>query len=390
MRMLRSLLITSLVVVVSNAQENSHRSVLPEGEGNEFEPLHISEPDARETEMVKTRDERSRAALHAVEKGNDLWRSGEIEKSAISYQQAINLNPSLYSAQYNLGLTLLHTKQYRQAARAFNAAVRLRPESISAWQSLGFAHHYGKDYEKAVEAFRQAQQLAPQEAVTNNNLGFAHLYASQFRHAINSFKHALRIDPRFTAAISGLCSATALGETPVKAFDACLNAANTNAHSAVPHYFLGLAYLDRGEPDKGLTTLKKAARIEPRTARIYVGLGFAFLQLRNFDEALKYFEHARKLNGDVNHHALLGLGVTYVQLKDYKNAEKALREAVSADPDNPTARFNLAMVCLARRNRDCALSQYNRLKMMDHSAANTLFTTIFGDRIVDASKYKKP
>src|SRR5688572_28865178 len=70
---------------------------------------------------------------------------------------------------------------------------------------------------------------------------------------------------------------------------------------------------------------------------------------------------------------------------DYETAEEILREAVSSDPDNPIAQFNLGIVCLARKNRDCALSQYNRLKTMDHSLAKSLFTTIFRARVVDAS-----
>lgn len=81
----------------------------------------------------------------------------------------------------------------------------------------------------------------------------------------------------------------------------------------------------------------------------------------------------------------LGLGTTYAQLKDYENAERTLRAAVVSDPDDATARFNLGLVCLARGNRDCALSQYNRLKIMGHALAKTLFTALFRDRVVDAS-----
>lgn len=72
-----------------------------------------------------------------------------------------------------------------------------------------------------------------------------------------------------------------------------------------------------------------------------------------------------------------------------EKAENALREAVSSDPDDLIAKFNLGIVCLARGNRDCALSQYNQLKMMDHSLAKTLFNTIFRNRVVDASRYKQ-
>jgi tetratricopeptide (TPR) repeat protein len=168
-----------------------------------------------------------------------------------------------------------------------------------------------------------------------------------------------------------------------------LNAAKSYPDSAVPQYFLGVTYLDLGESAKALTAFEAAARIEPQTARIYVGMGFACFKLKRYDEALKHFEHARKLNVNVPY-ALSGLGATYAQLKDYGNAEKALKQAVSFDPDNATARFNLGLVCLARRKRDCALTQYNYLKIKGHTLAGSLFTSIFRGRVIDASKYKNP
>jgi tetratricopeptide (TPR) repeat protein len=148
MRILRSLLITLMVLSFSNAQESGDRSLPQEmGEGK-IEIGNISEPNASEIEKASSGDQRSLAAPEAVTEGNDLWRAGEVEESSLSYQRAINLAPSLYSARFNLGLTLLHSKDYGRAVFAFTEALRLRPESVSAWQSLGFAHYYGKQYER--------------------------------------------------------------------------------------------------------------------------------------------------------------------------------------------------------------------------------------------------
>lgn len=394
MRVLRSLLIGLIVVSCSSAQEVGDRSVPQDVGVNEVEVADISEPNSAEIERASHGDQKWLAALQAVKEGNDLWRAGEVEQSSASYQRAINLDPSLYSAQFNLGLTFFHSKQYPRAVLAFTEALRLRPESAIAWQSLGFAHYYGKHYHDAVEAFQKAQQLNPTDAVASSNLGFTYLYVNRFQDAIVSFQNALQLDSHLPYAINGLCIAHALAKKPDDAVAACLRAAAGAPDSAVPHYFIGIAYLDLEEAEKALSAFREAVRIEPRTARIYIGLGFSCLRLKRYDEALKHFEcarklHAKKLNGEVNH-ALLGLGATYARLKDYKKAESVLREAVSLEPDDPTARFNLAIVCLASRNRDCALSQYNRLKMMDHSLARTLFTTIFRGRVVDASRSKNP
>ena len=101
-------------------------------------------------------------------------------------------------------------------------------------------------------------------------------------------------------------------------------------------------------------------------------------------EALNNFEHARKLDPKAKH-ALMGIGATYAQMKEYVKAEGVLREAVSSEPNNPVAQYDLGMVCLARSNRDCALSQYNRLKIMGHPLAKSLFSSLYRNRVVNVA-----
>ena len=94
-----------------------------------------------------------------------------------------------------------------------------------------------------------------------------------------------------------------------------------------------------------------------------------------------------KLDEDVAD-ALSGMGATYAQLRNYRTAEKVLREALSSEPDDATIRFNLGIVCLARKNRDCALSQYNHLKKKNGPLADRLFDMVFKNRVVNAAVYK--
>lgn len=303
----------------------------------------------------------------------------------IASAKSSSIEDARYSVQLDSGLAQIRAKQYERAILTFNEVLRLRPELSLAWQSLGFALYYQEQYEKAVDAFREAQRLAPEDVITNNNLGFAYLYLERYQEAVTAFQGALRINPKFPAAINGLCSAQAFAGNTSDALQPCLVAAANDRASAVPHYFLGLAYLDLGEAEKALSSFQKAVSIEPDTAKIYVGLGFVYFKLKKPHEALKNFEYARKLDPKVNH-ALVGIGATYAHLKDYAKAEEVLREAVSSEPDSPTAQYNLGMVCFVRSNRECALSQYNRLKIMGHPLAKTLFTTMFRDRVVNVSQ----
>jgi hypothetical protein len=48
------------------------------------------------------------------------------------------------------------------------------------------------------------------------------------------------------------------------------------------------------------------------------------------------------------------------------------------------AHYNLGLACLVGKQRDCALQQYNVLKMSDSSLAESLFSEIFSGKIVNA------
>jgi Tfp pilus assembly protein PilF len=154
------------------------------------------------------------------------------------------------------------------------------------------------------------------------------------------------------------------------------DAAAADRHSAVP--------LDQKDALNALKAFETAARLEPQVARVNVSLGFAYYQLENYQQALKYFERGRTMNPKVEN-AFLGIASTYVQLGEYRTAEDSFRAGLGKEPDNARIRFNLGVVCLRRKNPDCALTQYNYLKIQGHSLAKKLFT-IFRNRLVDASR----
>jgi len=46
------------------------------------------------------------------------------------------------------------------------------------------------------------------------------------------------------------------------------------------------------------------------------------------------------------------------------------------------------MVCLQRKNRDCALSEYNYLRLKSDLLAQTLLGGIYSNKILDARAYR--
>jgi tetratricopeptide (TPR) repeat protein len=385
MLFVKSLFLVFAITVAGYAQ-TLNRPGKFHAESNQLQQLQLAEPQLKPLAINARPDKKTIAAIVAVKDGTSLWREGKIEQATAYYQAAVDLQPDLYAAQFNLGVAYLHKREFGAAILAFKQAVSLRPNSATAWESMGLAEYHQQRYPLAVKALEVAQRIAPDRPEINNNLGFAYMFSDRFSEAVASFKQTLELDPAFTPARRGLCSAYSLGGQPEDAVRVCLEAIGKRDHSAVPQYYLGYAYLDLGESKKAIGAFEQSARIEPTTAKIFVGLAFGYYQLKKYDRALSYFQQAHKLDPDTEE-LLSGLGVVYAQLRKYDQAELTLRAALERDPDHPTNRFNLGIVCLLRKNRECALREYNYLKMAGDPLAKKLFASIYRDKVVDVTAY---
>ena len=97
---------------------------------------------------------------------NLLARRGDKEAALRLYRQALQLDPRLSPARYNLGLLLLRSGQAEAAARQLRRAARLRPGHLPSWLGLARAELARGDIAGARGALAQAERLAPSEPAT--------------------------------------------------------------------------------------------------------------------------------------------------------------------------------------------------------------------------------
>lgn len=88
------------------------------------------------------------------------------QKAVDSYRRAISLPtmtvPEL--AHQNLGLALFHLKRYREAESALRFAINLDPEMQAAYYNLGLLFTAEQRVDDAKAAFRRTRQLGPDTA----------------------------------------------------------------------------------------------------------------------------------------------------------------------------------------------------------------------------------
>lgn len=243
---------------VFSVQEEIARSIVaeirPQLLTSESGAIHV-DPGTRSTE-----------AYDAYLMGRHFWNSRYavgLEKSIECFGRAAKIDPD-----YALPLSGL--------ADAYNllAYYNFIPPRDGFGQSGGYA--------------RRARQLAPDRAETNASLAFVqHYFDWDFAAAETSYRRALAANGRYGPARFWFAYLQAsLGRTG----DALIQIEAARAaepFSAIIHG--GASYLDflLGRHEQGLQTARAVLESDPNFGSAYMFLGFNWLALGNFDEAVK-------------------------------------------------------------------------------------------------------
>ena len=89
-------------------------------------------------------------------------------------------------------------------------------------------------------------------------------------------------------------------------------------------------------------------------AKIHFNSGVCLYHLKRHSEAVEEFNKAIKLSRGSYQKAFYALGITHGELKNWREAEEAFREAVNLKRKDGEAWFDLAMVLLEKRDFDAA------------------------------------
>ncbi|HOE91159.1 MAG TPA: glycosyltransferase, partial [Candidatus Cloacimonadota bacterium] len=126
------------------------------------------------------------------------------------------------------------------------------------------------------------------------------------------------------------------------------NAAKINPKSAKIFSILGNAYKILNEIDLSFDYIEKAAYLEPENFSYLYNLGLVLFENKRYVDAAPILEKALFLDSK-NHELLNDLGVVYFKLEDYVNSEIKIRQAIALSEDYYVAKVNLVTVLLSAK-----------------------------------------
>jgi tetratricopeptide (TPR) repeat protein len=136
--------------------------------------------------------------------GMALHSSGRAEEAARAYHEALNRNPNLAAAHFNLGMLSLERNDLPVAISELTSHAVLRRESVETWSALGSAQLRAKQFDAAEKSFQTLLQLKPGDPEALNGLGMVQAQRRRIRDAATLFSNALRADPNFAPALLNL------------------------------------------------------------------------------------------------------------------------------------------------------------------------------------------
>ena len=183
--------------------------------------------------------------------------------------------------------------------------------------------------------------------------GIGYNYGAKFSDAMRSFEEALSLDPHYPPTYAWLAwthmwnvwfgpSATR-GQSLEKAFQFAEKAKALDDKSFAGPNALGHAYLLKRDYDKALSEGKLATELAPNSAVAATNFGWTLRSVGRYEEAMKEYERALRLDPLNTDHTLTQIGTTYLMMRRYDESISACKKALQGNPRFLAAHITLAM-----------------------------------------------
>jgi tetratricopeptide (TPR) repeat protein len=231
---------------------------------------------------------------------------------------------------------ITRNRDWHDDVRLYTRTLEVVPNSDRVRSALGLAYWELGNTEAAEREWQLLLAHDPNNTATWNYLGVVRAQRKDYAEAVSCFERSLRLDPSSADKHLNLGAAYAeqglmeLAEMQFRAA-AALSPLNTQAHNV-----LGKLYFDAGRLREAEEEFRRSLVIEPNVPA-YDHLGYIYLKWNRSDLAETAFRGALSIN-PAEDRAHFNLGAIYAADGKYSEAVQEYRAALRADPQDVAAR----------------------------------------------------
>jgi Flp pilus assembly protein TadD len=292
------------------------------------------------------------------------------KEARAEYERAMQLDPKMPEAALNLGILLLN-EEPAAAIAPLKCAVELLPTQSRPRTLLGLAYEKSGDAKNAGVSYEAALALDPKDTETSLHLAQLYLRQGRAQDAEAKFRAVLSAEPQSQTALAGLAASLEAQKKP-EAADAYRNylklqPGDSGARERLVHLLIAneqyeTALTEMEAVEKGGTPTVESLKLR---ADILIGQKKWDAAIASLKQAVALAPNDAPLRG--------GLGRTYMQQRDFANAENELKAAIQLDAKNLTYWKDLASTTYLAGEYPVTLAVLDRVAQQEPPTPGELF-----------------
>jgi Flp pilus assembly protein TadD len=253
----------------------------------------------------------------------------------------------LSSQHNNRGLFEHLAGKLDEAEREYHTALQLQPDNSAALSNYGFLLQQQGRHEESLPWFEKAIAAQPNYSMAHNNLGNSRLALGDHAGAIAAFRAALAGDPGHTAAQINLAQALHVSGDLVGAAKAYTDLLDHDPNNTEILYAAGVLHASTGNLDLSGKLLDRVLLLDIHHAEAWSARAFVSLARRDYGTAMEHARRAIELAPE-NPRARYNFALACLATGDLESADTHLTNAIQSQSDFLEAIHNLAIVKMAR------------------------------------------
>jgi len=314
-----------------------------------------------------------RDALHFTPRDADLWNdlglawnaAAQPDSAQASFETSIRIAPKKAEAHMNLAVLLMHRGVTGRARSEFEQAVEATPrDPLPYWNYAAALIDVGKP-EQARQELQRALAIDPDCGPAHAEMGRVEILAGHNTTAVARFARAESLGVANPAMHANYGLALLRAGRPADAELQLERATREDSTRAATWNHLGVARLRQGHVQDAIEPLRHAARLEPRNDDVRFNLASVFMRLERYHDAELVLRAPRPVRADL----LAAWGMALRAQGRATEALPLLREAAERAPRDPAILVNYGVLLAETGDVPAALDVWRRVLEIDPNNA---------------------